>query len=94
MPAFLRDRFLVVWAFLVAVTLLSSAIGAPGGLGLIGSPAVVTFAVLAIAFVKVWLVMFNFMDVRRAPFALRALCTGWSAIALGVLLAIYAGVFR
>jgi len=92
MPSIFRDRAFIVWAILVAVTLLSTGIGGVGGVARLGSTAAVTAAVLAIAFIKVWMVMFNFMDVRGAPFALRALCTAWLAIVLGILLAIYAGV--
>lgn len=91
MPAFVRDRLTLTWLLLVAVTLFSTEIG--GGASWFGSPAVVTATVLAIAFVKVGFVMFAFMEVRGAPLALRLLATGWLAIVLGVLLAIYAGAF-
>ena len=92
MPALLRDRLFVVWALLVIVTLFSAEIGGGEGAPSLGSRAAVTVAVLGFAFVKVWLVMFTFMETRTAPIALRVLATGWLAAALGVLLAIYAGV--
>ena len=94
MPALLRDRLFVVWALLAAVTLLSAAIGGVIGAAWITSPVAITAAVLTIAFVKAWMVMFTYMDVRGAPFALRVLCTGWIAVVLAVLLAIYAGILN
>ena len=92
MPAFLRDRLTITWMLLVAMTLFSTEAGGTGGASWFGSAAVVTVAVLGIAFVKVWLVMFTFMEVRGAPLGLRVLATGWLVVALAVLLAIYAGV--
>lgn len=90
MPAFLRDRLTLTWALLVAVTLFSTEIG--GGASWFGSAAVVTVTVFAIAFAKVWMVMFTFMELRGAPLALRLLASVWLAGALAVLLAIYFGV--
>jgi Prokaryotic Cytochrome C oxidase subunit IV len=86
------DRLLRAWALLVAVTLLSALIGGAGGAARIGSAALVSVAVLAIAFGKSALVMFTFMDLARAPLALRAIAGLWLAGALGVLLAIYFGL--
>jgi Prokaryotic Cytochrome C oxidase subunit IV len=94
MPAFLRGRLFAVWAILVAVTLISSQIGGASNAERIGSTRAVTIAVLAIAFAKVWVVMFEFMELRRAPVALRLLASVWVAAVLGGLLAIHAGVFR
>jgi hypothetical protein len=91
MPAFLRDRLFVTWALLVAVTLFSAEVG--GGASWFGKPAVVTAAVLGIAFAKAWMVMMTFMEVRTAPLALRALATVWLVAALSVLLAVYGGMF-
>jgi len=87
------DRLISVWALLVAVTLLSSQIGGAGGLARLGSAALVSVAVLGIAFAKVGMVMATFMDLARAPLALRVLVGVWLAGALGALLAIYFGLF-
>ena len=92
MAKLLSDRLLRVWALLVAVTLLSSQIGGAGGAARLGSAALVSVAVLAIALGKAWLVMFTFMDLRGAPLGLRIFACVWLAAALGVLLAIYFGV--
>jgi len=86
------DRLLRVWALLVAVTLLSSQIGGAGGVARIGSAALVSLVVLAIAFGKCAMVMFTFMDLRSAPLALRAIACVWLVVALAVLLAIYFGI--
>ena len=90
MPAFLRDRLLLVWVLLVSVTLFSAGIG--GGASWFGSPGMVAVAVLAIAFIKAGMVMFTFMEIGRAPIALQLLAAGWLVAALAVLLAIYAGI--
>lgn len=92
MPTLFRDRFFIALILLINVTLFSSAIGGAGRLNFLGSPAASTTAVLGVAFAKMWVVMFNYMEVRNAPIALRLLCTGWLAVVLGGLLAIYAGV--
>ncbi len=86
------DRLLRTWVLLVAVTLLSSLIGGAGGAARLGSAALVTVLVLGIAFAKVAMVMFTFMDLARAPLALRVIAGLWLAGALGALLAIYFGV--
>jgi hypothetical protein len=86
------DRLHRTWALLVAVTLLSSLIGGAGGAARLGSAALVAVLVLGIAFAKVAIVMFTFMDLRRAPMALRVIAGVWLAGALGVLLAIYFAV--
>ncbi|RYD93967.1 MAG: hypothetical protein EOP61_22560 [Sphingomonadales bacterium] len=92
MTHLLRDRLFVIWLLLIAVTLLSAMIGGAHGFASTGHGAEATVAVLGIAFAKVWLVMFNFMDVRGAPLALKLLCSAWLAIVLAVLLFAYAGL--
>ena len=88
----LRDRLFVVWLLLIAVTLLSAMIGGAHGFVSTGHGAVATIAVLAIAFAKVWAVMFHFMEVRGAPRALKRLCGAWLLIVCAVLLSAYAGI--
>ena len=87
----LRDRFLVAWALLVAVTLISARIGGPDPARWIGSAAAVSVAVLLIAAAKVAVVIFVFMEVRQAPLLLRTACGLWLLVATGVLLAVYFG---
>ena len=52
----------------------------------------VSAAVLTLAFAKAFVVMFEFMDLRRAPRALRLIAVLWLCVALGALLAIRAGI--
>ncbi len=75
-----RDPLLLVWLALCAATVVSLVIGRSGGA-----------AVLAIAFAKAGLVMFIFMDLARAPLALRLVALIWLAVVLGILVAIHAG---
>ncbi|MCB2079230.1 MAG: cytochrome C oxidase subunit IV family protein [Novosphingobium sp.] len=84
MKALLGNRFLPAWLLLIGLTLVSVGMG---------SAFAASAAVLAIAFAKVWIVMFAFMEVRRAPNWLRIACTAWLVTALAVLLAAYAGMW-
>ena len=93
MSDLLRERFFVVWVVLIAVTLVSAKIGGASGLAGTSSGAAVTMAVLAIAFVKVAAVMFTYMDVGRAPLALKIVTCAWLAVVLTALIAVYKGVF-
>ena len=88
MPGILQGRLFAAWTVLVAVTLISSQLGA-----WLGSAAAITVAVLAIAFAKAALVMFEFMELRTAPPALRALACIWLVLTFAVLLACHFGLF-
>jgi hypothetical protein len=89
MRGFLRDRLVLVWLVLIGATLFSTGIGGTTGLARSGDGAAVTAAVLAIAFGKVAAVIFNYMDIRRAPGALKILWGAWLAVVLTVLMGIY-----
>ena len=93
MMAFLRDRLVIIWLLLIAVTLLSSRIGGADGLAKTDGGTLVTALVLAIACGKVAAVMFAYMNVQGAPRALKLLCTIWLLSVFGVLMAIYLGHF-
>lgn len=82
-------RLGLVWLALSAVTLLSWWIGSAHGRPF--SPnAAVTFSVLAIAALKVRLIIGEFMEARQAPRLLRLLTDAWLALLLASLLGIYA----
>ena len=81
-----RDPLLLAWLGLCAATPLSLVIG---GNDIVGSGA----AVLGIAFAKAGVVMFVFMDLARAPLALRLVATVWLVCAVGALVAIHSGLF-
>jgi hypothetical protein len=81
-----RRSITVVWLLLVAVTLVSWAIGAHEH---INGNSAITFTVLTIAFLKVRLVMFHFMEVRFAPLPLKIPCNAWVILVGTGLLALY-----
>ena len=71
-----------VWAALTAATGLSWWLDD-------GAGDAAAVAVLAIAFVKVWLVGEHFMELRRAPTALRRAFTGYTILVPVGLVVIY-----
>jgi hypothetical protein len=83
-------RLGLVWLALSAVTLLSWWIGSAHGQPAFRLDAAVTFGVLAIAALKVRLIVSEFMEARHAPPLLRRLADAWLIALLGTLLAIYA----
>ncbi len=93
MNRLLRDPLFLSWALLVLVTLVSAGIGGPNPVLALESSAAVTVAVLCIAFAKVAVVIFAFMEVRGAPVILRLLCAAWLCGVLAALLALYSGLF-
>ena len=90
----MRDRLFLIWLLLIAVTLLSAMIGGAHGVASAGHGAAATIAVLVIAFAKAGLVMFNFMDVRGAPAALKIASLAWLSFVLAILLSAYGGLLR
>lgn len=66
-------RLFLWWAILVAATLVSVEARATQG----SSARAVAMAVLLIAFAKVWIVIWQFMDVRLAPIALKMALAAW-----------------
>ena len=80
----LHARSTYVWLGLVAVTVVSWAVGAEHGVG--SSVAVV---VLALALVKVRFVGLDFMELRHAPMVLRAAFEAYCIILWMILAGIY-----
>lgn len=93
MTRLLRDPLFLAWALLVLVTLVSAEIGGPDPGILLPGAAAVSVTVLCIAFAKVAVVIFTFMEVRGAPVVLRLLCAAWLCAVLGTLLALYFDLF-
>jgi xanthine/uracil permease len=89
MRGLLRDRLVVVWLMLIAATLLSAGIGGVHGFYRPAAAAAASEVVLAIAFGKVAAVIFNYMDIRRAPRALKILWGVWLTVVLCVLTGMY-----
>lgn len=92
MAKLLRDRLFLAWALLAAVTVLSSLLGGGGPAGRGLSASAISFAVLAMAFAKAFVVMFEFMELRHAPRALKLIAVLWLCGALALLLLFDAGL--
>lgn len=77
-------RVVATWAMLTAATTVSWYLGDGHG-----AVAFASVAVLAVAFVKVYLVGREFMELRTAPTALHALFAGWCAVVCTGLVGLY-----
>ena len=88
MTTYIRNPLTIVWALLTAVTVVSWLTARDGGAAHLVN-ATVTVVVLVIAAVKTQMVIWHFMEVRRAPMWLRATTTGWLVVLFGLLLGIY-----
>jgi heme/copper-type cytochrome/quinol oxidase subunit 4 len=82
---YLRLRITQVWFVLAGATVLSWWLA--GGPGV--SQQAVTSGLFVVAFVKVWLVVHYFMEVRTAPRPLRLIADGWVVATCCTILAIY-----
>ncbi|GBE68085.1 hypothetical protein MFM001_45470 [Mycobacterium sp. MFM001] len=88
MTAYLRNPLTYVWALLTAVT-VASWLTARGGGAAHHLNATVTVVVLLIAAFKTQLVIWHFMEVRRAPAWLKMTTNGWLVALFGLLLGFY-----
>jgi hypothetical protein len=74
----------VLWIALLVATLLTWLIGKAGYTG----TAAVT-AILIIAAIKGWMIIQDFMALRRVTFLWRALVLGWLLLTLAIILLAY-----
>ena len=81
----LRKPVSIVWAALMLATCASTWLLSKNSV----TAEVATVAVMVIAVVKVRLVMRHFMEVRRAPLALRFVCDGWLLAVTTLILTVY-----
>ncbi|MGC1154835.1 cytochrome C oxidase subunit IV family protein [Mycobacterium sp.] len=81
----LRKPVTIVWAALMLATCASTWLLSKNSV----TPEVATVAIVLIAAVKVRLVMRYFMEVRRAPLALRIICDGWLLAVTGLIVTVY-----
>jgi hypothetical protein len=86
--SYIRNPLTIVWALLTAVTVVSWLTTRDGGAAHLVN-ATVTVVVLGIAAVKTQLVIWHFMEVRRAPAWLRATTGGWLVVLFTLLLSAY-----
>jgi Prokaryotic Cytochrome C oxidase subunit IV len=88
MTSLIRSPLTIVWALLTTITIVSSLIALDGGAAHQINTTVTT-AVLLIAAVKTQLVIWHFMEVRRAPVWLKATTSGWVLGLFALLLGFY-----
>jgi hypothetical protein len=88
MTSLIRNHLTIVWALLTTVTIASWLIALDGGAAHQINTTVTT-AVLLIAGVKAQLVIWHFMEVRRAPVWLKATTSGWVVGLFALLLGFY-----
>lgn len=67
----------IVWLILVSLTMTSWWLGTEREVQASGPQMAVTMGVIILAFIKVRLILFQFMEVRSAPRLLRGICDGW-----------------
>jgi cytochrome c oxidase subunit 4 len=84
----IRNRLTIVWAVLTVVTIVSWLTARDVGAAHIVS-ATVTVVVLLIAAVKTHLVLWHFMEVRRAPRWLKVTTVSWAVALFALLLGFY-----
>lgn len=82
----MNRRLLIVWGLLVGATAASWFIGADHGLG---AGDVAALGVIAVAFVKLWLVGMHFMELRDAPRGLRRAFDAYAVAVPALLVAVY-----
>jgi heme/copper-type cytochrome/quinol oxidase subunit 4 len=81
----LRKPVSIVWAALMLATCASTWLLSKNSV----APEVATLAIMLVAAVKVRLVIGYFMEVRRAPLALRLVCDGWLLAVAALIVTVY-----
>ena len=81
----LRKPVSIVWAALMLATSATTWLLSNNSV----TPEVATVTIMLIAAFKVRLVMRHFMEVRRAPLALRFVCDGWLLAVTALILTVY-----
>ena len=81
----LRKPATIVWAALMLATCATTWLLSKNSV----TPEVATVAIMLIAAVKVRLVIRYFMEVRRAPLALRFICDGWLLAVTALIVTVY-----
>ncbi|MGU3650112.1 cytochrome C oxidase subunit IV family protein [Mycolicibacterium sp. A43C] len=81
-------RLTYVWIVLSVVTVVTWLLGHEPKFGRHATIAI-ALAILGIAFVKVYLIIRHFMEVRMAPLWLRIVSGGWLVMLAGSIVALY-----
>jgi len=88
MTSLIGNPLTIVWALVTTVTLASWLVARDGGASH-QINTTVTLVVLLIAAVKAQLVIWHFMEVRRAPLWLKATTSAWVVGLFALLLGFY-----
>lgn len=86
MKTLLWSRTSLIWALLVGATLLSFELG--HGVGLRDATAAGA-VILIVSFIKVRLVMLDFMEIRQAPRWMRLVAETWIALICATLVVLF-----
>jgi Prokaryotic Cytochrome C oxidase subunit IV len=86
MSTLLRTRITLVWFFLIAATALSWEMG--HGIGF-NDLRYASIAIIVVAFIKVRLVILDFMEIRHAPVVMRIVGELWVALICTTLVLLY-----
>ena len=89
MNAKFERRLIAVWLVLSAITLAQLSVGSMDGRSTLAPNAAITVGAIAIALLKVRIILREFMEVRHAPVLLGRLTDLWVALAGVSLLACY-----
>lgn len=81
----LRSRLTIVWAILVAATLMSFWLGSDGEVSWFSG----TIAIIAVTMIKVYLIGMYFMELGNAPALLRAIFQAYCIVTFLVLVGVY-----
>ena len=84
-----EKRLLIVWLALSAITCVSLWLGSLPGRRYLAPDAAITISVIVIAFLKVRIIMREFMEVRTAPALLRRITDIWLSLTAAILLGVY-----
>lgn len=82
-------RLNYVWALLTAITIGTWWLGHAPAEPALSTRAVIAIAALAIAAVKVQIIVWHFMEVRTGPIWLRLSTAVWLGALLAILLVVY-----
>jgi hypothetical protein len=82
-------RPIVVWGVLSAVTILQLGLGSIGGRAALAGRSAIAASAIAIALIKVRIIIREFMEVRHAPVLLGRLTDLWVVLTGAILLGGY-----
>ena len=82
-----EKRLIAIWLALSAITLLQLGVGSLDGRAALAGSSAIAAAVVAVALVKVRIILREFMEVRHAPVLLGRVTDLWIVLTGAILLA-------